>query len=131
MKENLYYLASVIVTRRRVGAASHNALVIDNEPLEEVESIKYLGVQIDNKQTFKKRLELVIKKMAKKIGFLGRISNKLTCRTKTMIYQSSIQPHIDYCSSVIFMTSEGEIRSLQLIQNRAMRIILKKGEERI
>jgi hypothetical protein len=54
----------MIVIRRRVGAASHNALFIDNELLEEIESIKYLGVQIDNKLTFKKHLELVIKKMA-------------------------------------------------------------------
>jgi exonuclease III len=126
LKLNVSKTKYMIVTRRRVGAASHNALVIDNEPLEEVESIKYLGVQIDNKLTFKKHLELVIKKMAKKIGFLGRISNKLTCRTKTMIYQSIIQPHIDYCSSIIFMANEGEMRSLQLLQNRAMRIILKK-----
>jgi hypothetical protein len=43
-----------------------------------------------------------------------------------MIYQSIIQPHIDYCSSIIFKASEGEMRSLQLLQNRAMRIILKK-----
>jgi hypothetical protein len=71
-------------------------------------------------------MAMIVKKIAKKINFLGRISRKLTSRTKIMIYKSIIQPHIDYCSSIIFMANEGEMRSLQLLQNRAMRIILKK-----
>jgi hypothetical protein len=62
-------------------------------------------------------------KMAKKINFLGRISKKLTCTTKTMIYQSIIQPHIDYCSSKIFMANEKEMRSRQLLQK-----IVKNGK---
>jgi hypothetical protein len=46
-----------------------------------------------------------------------------------MIYKSKIQPHIDYCSSIILLANEGEIRSLQLLKNRAMRIILKKARK--
>jgi hypothetical protein len=96
----------MIVTRRRIPATSHDDLLIQNKPLKEVESIKYLGVQIDNRLAFKEHLSLIVMKMAKKINFLGRISKKLTCTTKTMIYQSIIQPHIDYCSSIIFMAIE-------------------------
>jgi hypothetical protein len=43
-----------------------------------------------------------------------------------MIFKSIIQPHIDYCSSIIFMANEGDFHRLQLIQNRALRITLKK-----
>jgi hypothetical protein len=32
---------------------------------------------------------------------VGRFSRKLTSRIKIMIYKSIIQPHIDYCSSII------------------------------
>jgi hypothetical protein len=38
-----------------------------------------------------------------------------------------MQPHIDFCSTIIFMGTEEKIRDLQIIQNRAMRLILKKG----
>jgi hypothetical protein len=41
------------------------------------------------------------------------------------IFKSLIQPNIDSCSSIIFMENECEMRSLQLLQNRAMGIILK------
>jgi hypothetical protein len=72
---------------------------------------------------------MIVKNIKKKIGFLGRISRKLTSRTKIMIYKSIIQPHIDYYSSIIFMANEGEMPSLQLLQNRAIRIILKKARK--
>jgi hypothetical protein len=96
----------MIVTRRRIPATSHDGLLIENKPLEQVENIKYLGVQIDNRLAFKEHLSLIVMKMAKKKKFLGRISKKITCTTKTMIYQSIIQPYIDYCSSIIFMANE-------------------------
>jgi hypothetical protein len=83
-----------------------------------------LGVQIDNKLNFKEHLAMIVKKIAKKIGFLGRISRKLTTRKKIMIYKSIIQPHIDYCSSVIFMAHEGEIRSLKRQEETQFRWML-------
>jgi hypothetical protein len=59
---------------------------------------------------------MIVKKL-QKIGVLGRISRKLA---RTKIYKSIIQPHIYFCSSIIFMANEGEMRSLQLLQNHVM-----------
>jgi hypothetical protein len=65
--------------------------------------------------------------MAKKINFLGRIKKKLTNKSKVMVYQAIIAPHVDYCSSILFLATKEQLRRLQLIQNRAMRIILSSG----
>jgi hypothetical protein len=43
-----------------------------------------------------------------------------------MINKSIILPHLDYCSSIMFMATNEDLRKLQLLQNRALRIILKK-----
>jgi hypothetical protein len=43
----------MLFSRRRVDVKMHEALSIDSEQLEEVNSMKYLGVQIDNKLNFK------------------------------------------------------------------------------
>jgi hypothetical protein len=69
----------MIIRGSRLEAGAHDDLCIDDEPIEEVMCMKNLGGQIDN-------LDLTTRKMAKKIGFLGRISKKFTCKTKTMIY---------------------------------------------
>jgi hypothetical protein len=62
--------------------------------------------------------------MAKKVGFLGRIQQKLTKTAKITIYNSIISPHLDFCSSNLFLSNEEDLNRLQVIQNRAMRIIL-------
>jgi hypothetical protein len=67
----------MVLSSRRVDVGTHEALSIDNEQLQEVNSIKYLGVQIAKELIFKEHLAMIVKKIAKKkIGFLGRISRK-------------------------------------------------------
>jgi hypothetical protein len=60
-----------VLSRRRVDVGALETLSIDNEKLEEVTSIKYLGVQIENKLNFKEHDR---EKKLQKIGFLRRIS---------------------------------------------------------
>jgi hypothetical protein len=55
---------------------------------------------------------------------LKRISKKLTSKSLILLYNSSIAPHINYCSSVLFLFNEGQLERLQKIQNRIMRLIL-------
>jgi hypothetical protein len=47
--------------------------------------MKYLGVEIDEKLDFKQHVDTTKKKMAKKVGFVGRIQQKLTKTAKTTI----------------------------------------------
>jgi hypothetical protein len=54
------------LSRRRVDVGAHEALSIYNEQLEEVNSIKYFRVQIDNKLNFKKHLAMIVKKLQRK-----------------------------------------------------------------
>jgi hypothetical protein len=42
-----------------------------------------------------------------------------------MIYNSIISPHLDHCPSILFLTNEKNLNRMQIIQNRAMRIILR------
>lgn len=65
------------------------------------------------------------RQVAKKIGFLGRISNKLNMMNRLTLYKSIIAPHFDYCATITFLCNKGEFKKLQKLQNRAMRIILK------
>lgn len=93
--------------------------------IEQVKTTKYLGIIIDEKLDFKENFDYVCKKMAKKVGFMGRISKKLDLETKITIYKTIIAPHLDYCSSILYLANENQITKLQKIQNKAMRIILK------
>lgn len=70
-------------------------------------------------------MTLITKKVAKKISFLRRMRPRLDFKTSILLYKSIISPHFDFCSTILFLSNEGQFRSLQLLQNRALRIICK------
>ena len=66
---------------------------------------------------------IYLKKLVKKIGYFYRISRHISINTKVTLYNSIILPHFTYCSSVIYVSQVNYCR-LQILQNKAMRIIL-------
>lgn len=87
--------------------------------------MKYLGFQLDNTLSFGAHFEYMYKKISKKLYFFSRIANNLSTETKITVYQSIIQPHFDYCSSVLYQFNLNKLAQIQKLQNRGMRIILK------
>lgn len=113
-----------MVIKNKLSDNNETNVIINNTKLKQVSETKYLGIIIDDKLDFKKNLEYVIKKMSKKINFLARISNQLPQITRTKIYTSIVASHIEFCSSILFLSNETELNKIQLLQNRGMRILL-------
>jgi hypothetical protein len=90
LKLNLDKTKFQVVSRTSAAHLMNVRVQIDNQQLERVEVMKYLGIQIDDKVNFGKILILFFKKMAKKINFPGRISKKLTPARRKIVYQSII-----------------------------------------
>jgi hypothetical protein len=115
-----------IIIKNEYNVSGDNVNIeINNVKLERVQQIKYLGVIIDSKLKFHSYAPYLQNKMSKKAFFLSRISKNLSSYTKLVLYKSLITPHIDYCSSLLYMLPNYRIKELQIIQNRCMRIILK------
>lgn len=72
---------------------------------------------------FVKKLELNTK-----VNLIGRLSNKLNCQQKIMLYKTLIEPYINYCSSILFLACEYDLERIQKLQNRVMRNILKMNK---
>lgn len=98
---------------------------LNNQTLEKVAEIKYLGVILDEQLTFKQYVVYIVKKVAKKINFLRRISKNLSMFARLTIYKTIIAPHFEYCSTVLLFLNNNEIQTLQKMQNKAMRVILQ------
>jgi hypothetical protein len=62
------------------------------------------------------------------VDLFGTNLEKLIALTKTMIHKSIILPHLEYCSSIMFMAIKENFQKQQLLQNRAPRVILKKSK---
>lgn len=99
---------------------------INNETIDRVYEMKYLGFMLNSNQLkLTNHVDYICRKIAKKVGFLARISNKLTAQHRITIFKSIIAPHFEYCASLLSTCNKGELGRLQKLQNRAMRIVLR------
>jgi hypothetical protein len=78
---------------------------IGEEELECVDSIKYLGVIIDEKLKFDKNILDIQKKVGKKINFIQRLGGELNKFSNITLYKSIILTHFVYCSSILFFAN--------------------------
>lgn len=124
MKENKLKLNYSKTKFMILGSDELRRMEIDQNNIEMVSTIKYLGVIIDKKLRFKDNLDYALKKMAKKAGFISRIKKKLDTKTKLLLYKSLAAPHLDYCASILFLNSDTDIKKLQKQQNKILRSIL-------
>ena len=101
-----------------------HTVMVGSEALDSVTKIKYLGVIIDNKMSFKEHCNLTISKISYGINHLGRCSHSLSKWSKLVVFNTLVLPHFTYCATILYMLQQNEINRLQKMQNRAMRIIL-------
>lgn len=100
-------------------------VVINREQIEQVKQIKYLGVVLDEQLNFIEHVNYICKKISKKLGVLRKVRKNISISTAVNVYNVLIKSHFDYCSSLLYMCSQSHKDRLQLLQNKAMRIILK------
>lgn len=128
LKLNVQKTKAMIITTqykyKKIDTTQINVKIY-NEKITIVEEIKYLGFILDNTLTLKSHFNYIYKKICKKLFFLSRVSSKLTVRSVLTVYRTIIQPHFDYCASLLYLLDNNSIAMLQRLQNRGMRIVLR------
>ncbi len=96
---------------------------IGHDEIEQVDSIRYLGLYPDTIFSWTKHVMNLCKKISPKVGLLKRLRYIVPIDCLKLIYQTTVQSHIDYCLTVWGFTSGVNIDKVQRLQNRAARII--------
>lgn len=89
------------------------------------QNIKYLGVIFDPCLTFHAHADYTLRKYAKKVNFISRVGKNLSLYTKLLLYNSIASPHLQFCSTLLYGLPSFKVREFEIVQNRAMRTILK------
>ena len=98
-------------------------LYIGNHQLLQCNSIKYIGVDIDNVLSWDILTDSISKKLVFIISRLSRLKPVLPSHMLMYIYTSIIQPKIDYAISIWGYTTAHNNNKVQRLQNRATRIL--------
>ena len=100
------------------------SLQIDGEAIAEVNKSKFLVVVIDNKLSWKDHISFVCRKVARGIGVIIKARKVLHNESLKCLYYSFIYPYMIYCNQVWGSACKTNIEPLQVLQKRAVRIIL-------
>ena len=112
-------------TKRKLRKVPSFAVKCDNETIKNVNSVKYLGIQIDEDLAGESIVKEIVKKANTRLKFLYRCKDLLNFDARKTLCSALIQCHFDYaCSSWFPGINKTLKKKLQIMQNKIIRFIL-------
>ena len=100
-------------------------IYLDNEFLENENSVKLLGVDIDDNLDFSNHVEALLKKGNQKLHALIRISKYLTQDKLRLIMKTFIESQFNYCPLIWMCHSRSLNTKINKLHERALRVVYK------
>ena len=100
-------------------------VTIKDTRLDQVNRVRYLGVEVDENLTWDCHVRNVCRSVAYKLHSLSRLRLTLNTRLLNTLYKTTIQPCIDYASSTWGNCSVTSRQALFRLHKRAARIVAK------
>ena len=101
------------------------SLDVVNSTVEKSSVIKYLGCNMDDQLNFKEFISTKCKTNSYNLLQIKQIRSYLTFESCDQLVQSLIISHLDCANSVLYGTPYVTIRRLQILQNRAAKLVLR------
>lgn len=92
--------------------------------LQQVKKLKLLGLHIEENLSWATHVNNVAVKMGRAISVIKRCSFYLNDHTKRLVTQALVLSHLDYSSIIWSHAPKNLLNRLQLVQNRAARLVL-------
>lgn len=114
---------AIIFTNKFIKHSPSSLLKLNDTQINWTDSVKYLGVTLDQKLNFNKHTEIQLKKakIIKSQLYPLLKSKKLESRIKINIYKSVLRPVLTYASETWIQTAESNLNKLQRFQNITVR----------
>jgi len=96
---------------------------LNQTKLQEVQTVKDLGVTFEEQLKFNDHCHDKIKKAYSMLGLIKRNFNLLCRDSFVMLYKSMVRSHLEYANSVWNPHGEGLIKELERVQMRATKLV--------
>ena len=115
------------VTRLRQHSVSPPTLLLNGEPMEKVDSYKYLGITLTSDLTWSDHIRNITAKSRRLVGLLYRQFYKWSSpATLSRLYVSLVRPLLEYASPAWSPYIIKDINSLESVQKFALKVCLKQ-----
>jgi hypothetical protein len=97
------------------------SIIINNTSIERVFEVRYLGLYIDHKLKWNRHINHIQTKISMATGILHKLKHRIPTNTKKLLYQTLIETHLSYLTTIWGTANDNVINRLQITQNRAIR----------
>jgi hypothetical protein len=87
------------------------------------DNVKLLGITIDDRLSFDMHVRQICRKVGQQINVLKRLAKKMDVAGKLALYKSFMLCHFNYCPIVWTFCGKGNIKIMEKLQERALRLI--------
>ena len=118
--------SSMLVTRKKTCSLPPPILYILEAPLQQMTSVRYLGIQINSDLSWSPHVTNLCAKTRRLVGLLYRRFYKHASTTTLLqLYKSFIRPHLEFGAIVWDPHLLKDVDSLEKVQRFALRVCLK------
>ena len=103
--------------------ADARTLYMRRKIIKQTNTVKFLGVMLDDRLSFTSHVSHIVKKISRVIGMLYRVCHCIPHKQMKNLYYSLIYPHIMYCIPVWGRASVGGLKTVQRVQRRALKLV--------
>ena len=116
----------MIINRHTIPAQHLPSVTINGHPIKLASKVKNLGVILDSELSMAPHISGLCKSLNFQLRKIGNIRPFLPKEVTTKLITSLILSKIDYCNSLLVGLPQNKIRKIQMIQNNAARLIMKR-----
>lgn len=98
-------------------------LKINEQIIERVNTIKFLGVFIDECLQFKCHIDQLITKLSKYVGLFFKVRHFLPQSALVILYKTLFESHLNYCNVIWCNTFTCYLKKIQSLQKKIIRVM--------
>ena len=102
-------------------------ITIDSGQISVVESVKYLGIYLDNKLTFGPHISHLEPKLSRSIGTISKIKYHVPDSVLFLLYFALFHSYITYGLIIWYSTYKTHTSKISKLQNKIIKIITKSN----
>ena len=114
----------ICITRKRKPLTT--SYTLRGHTLKKAPHSKYLGVNLSSNLTWNNHINKTITKANQSLGLIKRNLKSAPEKLRETAYKSLVRPQLEYCGSIWDPYTSDNIHSLEMVQRRAARFVLKR-----
>ena len=114
---------------RQCSAPDITEIKVGENSIPRVSTTKYIGLNLDEILSWEKHIAEVIQSLIKYFGTFYNIRNHINTHLARSIYYATIHSRIKYAIEVYGSANKTNIQKLQTIQNKLLKVLLKKDRQ--